>query len=127
MRRGRRGAASGIVWGVALIAMGTLFLLAEQGLVPRDWMWNWWNWWPAVLIVVGLVRLVRPNGPRDVGRGVTTILLGLWFFANLYEWYGLRWHNSWPLALVAVGAGTMTGAIATALWRGREEKEESHG
>jgi hypothetical protein len=27
-------------------------------------------------------------------------------------WYGLTWRNSWPLALVAVGAGIVVRALA---------------
>jgi hypothetical protein len=64
------------------------------------------------LVVPGLARLIRPAHAGHVGNGVTSILLGAWFFAVQFEWRGLDWHNSWPLALVAVGAGMVSRSIA---------------
>jgi hypothetical protein len=36
--------------------------------------------------------------------------------ASLFEWYGLHWTNSWPLVLVAYGAGMVTTAILRPLF-----------
>jgi len=113
-------------WGLFLVALGVVFLLVQVDLLPRHVLRSWWTWWPAVLILIGLAKLVRPRGPEDVGTGVTMSLFGVWFFANQNEWYGLGWGNSWPLALVAVGAGMIARAIAHALMRGAA-KEESRG
>ncbi len=114
----RKSSGDGIGWGLGLIVLGIVFLLAQRDLIPREWLYNWWTWWPAILILVGLAKLIRPSGPSDIGSGVTTTLFGFWFFANLHDWYGLHWGNSWPLALVAVGAGMMAKAIAIGVMRG---------
>ena len=125
MRKRERDPQAGFIWGIGLVTLGVLFLLAEQGMLPRHFIYTWWTWWPAILLALGLGRLVRPRQPDEVGGGVSMILFGLWLFANYFNWYGLTWRTSWPLALVAAGAGTITTAIATGVWRDRSEKEES--
>ena len=116
---------AGLIWGVGLVALGAGFLLAEQGILPRHFIYTWWTWWPAILLALGAVRLVRPRRPDDVGGGVSMILFGLWLFANYFNWSGLTVRTSWPIALVAAGAGMMATAIATSVWRNRGKKEES--
>ena len=120
----KQNSAEGILWGLSLVALGVVFLLVQRDLLPRHLFYSWWTWWPAILILIGLVKLARPGTPEDVGSGVSTILFGLWFFATQNEWYGLRWRNSWPLALVAVGAGMMAKAVAAGVMRGGSRKEE---
>ncbi|MEO5617841.1 MAG: DUF5668 domain-containing protein [Candidatus Eisenbacteria bacterium] len=127
MKEKKRDAKEGIFWGVLMVALGVVFLLAQRELIPRHLLYDWWHWWPAILIGIGLVKLVRPGTPEHVGSGVSMILFGVWFFANQYGWYGLDWHNSWPLALVAVGAGMMAKAIAVGVMRGDSRKEEPRG
>jgi hypothetical protein len=126
MNEKHKGTGEGIFWGLLLVGLGVTFLLDQRDLLPRDWLYNWWNWWPAILVGIGLVKLVRPGSADDVGSGVTMILFGFWFFANEYQWYGLHWRDSWPLALVAVGAGMMAKAIALGVMRGNR-KEEPRG
>lgn len=127
MSEKKKDAREGIFWGLLLVGLGVTFLLVQRDLLPREWLYNWWNWWPAILVGAGLVKLIRPGSPDDVGSGVTTILFGFWFFANQYEWYGLHWRNSWPLALVAIGAGMMVKAVAFGMMRGGSRKEEPRG
>lgn len=126
MSEPKKNSNEGLGWGLFLVGLGVVFLLVQQDLLPRHLLYRWWTWWPAVLIVIGLFKLIRPQGPDDIGGGVTMALFGVWFFANQFEWYGLGWGNSWPLALVAVGAGMIAKAIAQALTRGAG-KEESRG
>ena len=112
MSRKREDRGDGIFWGLVLVALGVVFLLVQQDILPRDILWEWWMWWPVVLIAYGLVKLARPRDASDVGSGVTMMGFGIWFFANYYEWWGLTWRTSWPLALVAVGAGMVARALA---------------
>jgi hypothetical protein len=30
-------------------------------------------------------------------------LIGLWAQATLLHWFGLTWHNSWPIVLIFIG------------------------
>ena len=125
MRRRNRDGRGGIFWGLVLVTMGVGFLLVEQGVLPRHLFYSWWTWWPVILIAIGLSQLIRPIDARQIGGGVTMILIGFWFLACKLDWWGLSIHDSWPLVLVAVGAGMMTRSVAHGLWRDREEKEES--
>lgn len=95
----------GLVWGLAFIAMGVVFLLDRLHYMD---IWTLWSWWPVAGAVWGLSRIVAWSSADDVGQGVTWTLIALWVLANQFEWLGLEWSNSWPLVLVAVGTGMVT-------------------
>jgi len=126
MSERRQASKDGILWGAVLILMGVFFILVQRDLLPERWLYRWWTWWPAILVVIGVAKFVRPGNAGEVGTGVTMILMGFWFFANQFGWYGLDWGNSWPLALVAVGAGMVAKAVAMGVMGG-SGKEESRG
>jgi len=100
-----------MLWGVALILGGTLLLCERFGLLP-DWAADY-QWWGALVVVAGVVTLLVARHSDTVGTGVTFILLGWWFLVVTNHLFGLTWYNSWPLALVAAGAGTVAHAIAS--------------
>jgi hypothetical protein len=93
-----------LIWGVFLIALGGLFLFERFG--TRDFA-GLGEWWPLILVVVGITDLVE----RRVGSALTMILLGAWFLAVTSGWMGFTWGNSWPLGMVAVGAGIVVKAL----------------
>src|SRR5262245_57168097 len=98
--RGRDPQRGGNVFGgTVMIVLGVGFLLAQMDILSDEFFYTWWTYWPAILILFGLFRLVRPRHARDVGGGVMMILFGFWFFANKFEWWGLTWRTSWPIAL----------------------------
>jgi hypothetical protein len=115
---------SGLVWGIFLIVLGALFLLARLGTLPEFLRDGWWVLLPAAF---GVSRIIAAGGAEDLGDGVTWVLMSAWFAVAVSHWHGLGWRESWPLALVAVGAGMITRAIA-GIWmpdrprRTREEK-----
>jgi len=45
--------------GVILIAIGTIFLLANLDLIDRDTLRQLWKFWPLILIVLGVRLLMR--------------------------------------------------------------------
>jgi hypothetical protein len=108
--RERRRKSDGFFWGFVLIALGVVFLHERTGVIPEV---LWGRWWPMFLVLPGFLRLIRPAHAGHVGNGVSMLLLGAWFFAVQFEWHGLTWHNSWPLGLVAAGAGMVSRAIAS--------------
>jgi hypothetical protein len=117
---------SRIMWGVLLILLGTLLLLERIGLLP-EWAWHF-RWWALIVVVIGLGMLIQPRHAERVGSGVTFILLGAWFLLVSNDHFGLTWRNSWPLALVAAGAGTIARSVA-ARWLPDKRclpKEERH-
>ena len=93
-----------VIWGVFLIALGGLFLFERFGMCGLAGMGGWW---PLILVVIGIIHLIE----RRAGSALTMILLGAWFLAVTSGWMGFTWHNSWPLVLVAVGAGIVVKAL----------------
>jgi hypothetical protein len=108
----RSGVPAGAYW---LIGLGSFFLLANIG---------WFDWrigrylWEFVLIGFGLfLGYQRWTGAR-VYRGVTcqctrcrmqgmmgpAMMVTVGVLGLLSSTYILRWHNSWPIFLIVVGA-----------------------
>jgi len=84
-----------IIWGVFLITIGVLLLLERMGglKLPTG------SLWPLVLFALAVSSAVR-------GRIVSTILftmLGTIFLGVTFNWFGLSYHKSWPLLMVAAG------------------------
>ena len=99
-----------LLWGVVLMLFGVLFLAERFGVMP-PWTMEL-EWWPLIVIGLGLIKLIQPRRARDIGSSVMLTLMGLWFLAVSNDWYGLTWHNSWPLSLVAAGASMVAQSLA---------------
>ena len=98
------------VWGVVLILAGIMLMVQKFGRVPflpQDYVW-----WGGAVTAIGLVTIVTARRAETVGTGVTLSLLGLWFVLVTNGMFKLTWYNSWPLALVSAGAGTLAHAVA---------------
>ncbi len=51
--------------GIILVIVGALLLANNFDLLSLGWLRQWW---PALLIIVGLTSLVRPDRPRRRSR-----------------------------------------------------------
>lgn len=99
------GAAERFVPAIVLITIGAVFLLHNlhlfylQDLIHR--------YWPAILIAVGIVKLVdsQETGGR-VGGGVL-VGLGAVFLAQTMGYLDMRIWDLWPVILIAIGVGTL--------------------
>jgi hypothetical protein len=90
---------SSLFTGLLFIGIGTLFLLdrldvADFGDLIR-------TWWPMFLVFIGVSRFFER---RRVWSGAWLIAVGLWLQATVLHLFGLRFNNSWPLLLIALGA-----------------------
>jgi len=98
---GGTNATGGMIIGLAVIAVGVLFLLRNVGIVYFD---DLWQFWPVILIVVGLSKLSNPHSASNV---VSAIILGgigtVFLLRNLGYIYGDVWSYIWPGILIAVG------------------------
>ncbi len=112
-RRDRHDASEGIVWGLILMSVGGVYLLAMNGFLPRNVMWAWW---PLFVIAGGAGQLITARSPKRLGSAVTTLGMGAWLMVASNDWWGLGWARSWPLALVAAGLGTLVEALAAMVW-----------
>ncbi len=96
----RQNKAGYLVSGIVLITFGVVFLLdrfdvAEFSDVIR-------NWWPLFVIVPAIPKLFRQE---TLWSGLWMLTMGIWFQLVTLRLFGLTWSNSWPIVLIAAGAG----------------------
>jgi hypothetical protein len=108
-----------VVWGLFLIGLGVVFLLARLDVVDLH---HWSTWWPILMVLFGLARMISAGRPREIASGVSFILIGLWFYACIEHWYGLHFRNAWPLLVVVAGLEMILTALLDRL--GPKVKEE---
>ncbi len=108
MARHDTNPARHLLWGVALVALGVIFLMDRlawidltQYLGPQT---HWWHFLPLLLALGGLIRMLTAQSVRQLAKGLVRIVVGLWLFACLQQLGGLSFANSWPVLLVAFGA-----------------------
>jgi len=123
--RDERGRArKRLIWGTFLIVLGSAFLLDRMHIVELP---SLRNLWPAFFFVIAVGRIAE----GQFGSALTNLLIGAWLFACVFGWYGLRYGNSWPLILIAIGAGIVVRAITgepplwtRSDWRSRRRERE---
>jgi hypothetical protein len=99
-RRPDAGAAERMVPAIVLIAIGAIFLLHNLHLFYAQELFRFW---PAILIAVGVVKLVdSQDGRGRVGGGVL-VGLGAVFLAQSLGYLDIRIWDLWPAILIAVG------------------------
>jgi uncharacterized membrane protein (UPF0136 family) len=88
---------SGVVIGLTILGLGIILLFDQTGLF--GWRTSW-SIWPFLIIGFGLARFAQPraDGSRD---GLGLIFIGGLLLLN--ETRILRFRDSWPLILVALG------------------------
>ena len=116
----REKRADGLVGGLILIALGAVFLLGQQGLFGVSGIRDWW---PLIVVALGVGKLVSSGGGQRRRGGVWLVFIGLWLLANTNHYFGLDWHNSWPIVLI--GSGVMI--TVNALLGESRAKEVSDG
>ena len=107
------GVRRGLI-GLAFVLAGILMMLGQLKILPEMDPWRYFG--PAVLIVMGLGRMWRPNPETGRGGGGLCLeIIGGWLLlVNLHVW---PIRHSWPLLLVALGLNIV--------WKaGREGREE---
>src|SRR5579883_1881821 len=98
------GAAERLVPAIVLIAIGAIFLLHNLHIFYAQEVLRYW---PAILIAVGVVKLVdsQDTGGR-VGGGVV-LALGAVFLAQSLGFLEVAFWDLWPVVLIAIGAAML--------------------
>lgn len=94
----RSGSPNGLIPGLILVAIGTIFLLDHMGIISGEMLWRFW---PLTIVAVGLLKFFK-EGERAVGIGF--ILVGALLQMYKLGIVGLSWGTIWPFLLIVAGA-----------------------
>lgn len=89
-----------MIIGLFIVAAGIGLLLENLGIVHDIRVWGWW---PAILILVGVGYLIRPQGQRQVLNGLIAAGLGIIFLGNNLDWFDVDFSDLWPVLLILIG------------------------
>jgi hypothetical protein len=106
-------------WGIILIGLGVVFLLQQLDIIAVKHVVRWY--WPMILVIIGLPSLFDR---KKVWSGLWLITLGAWMQVTHLRMFGLTWRTSWPLLLIAVGAGMTLRALIDAVWPKEKPAEQ---
>jgi len=87
----------GLLTGLILIVVGTLFLLAHMGYLQAEQVWKFW---PLLIVIVGIAKLMSPEGRV---LGVLAIAIGGFLQLNKLGFTALTLRDVWPVILIALG------------------------
>lgn len=97
-----------VVLGVAVIAIGLLFLLDNLGI------WDFHGairFWPMAFILVGAIKLCDTRSSNGYFLGAVLIFIGLVMTLNRLGFLYFSWHTVWPLLLIVLGGSVLYKAI----------------
>lgn len=100
--------------GLIFITFGVLFLLARLDIADFDEALR--RHWPFIIIVVGATKLFSRE---TVWAGLWLIAVGSWLQIAHLRLFGLTYRSSWPLLLIALGAGIVLRAFIDSMSRRR--------
>lgn len=103
-RRPDAGAAERMVPAIVLIAVGAIFLLHNLHIVLAQ---DLFRYWPAILVAVGVVKLVDSQDTSGRIGGGILVGLGAVFLAQSLGYLPIRFWDLWPLILIAVGVAML--------------------
>ena len=97
-----------MVWGMALVAAGTVLLLDRFDIIELDFNpLNFWRWWPWLLVISGVTKIIPPTTPRYFLNGLWEIFLAAWWYVSFNHIWGLGFGETWPALVVACGIGLL--------------------
>ncbi len=104
--RGEAGSADRFIPAIILIGIGALFLLNNLHLV---YFHDFLRFWPAILIAVGLVKLV--DSATNEGRiaGGILVTVGGIFMLQALGYLTVGIFDLWPIILIAIGVWMLFG------------------
>jgi hypothetical protein len=110
-----------LFWGIALIAVGCLFLLDRQGIIRID---QAWRLWPAAFALFGLVRIVTARRGEHVVKGIFTIVFAAWLYVSIEQLWGWTFATTWPIILIALGVKAVAGGLISFYRQSRKESAQ---
>jgi len=105
-----------VVAGTALILLGVASLLKSQGLITQDELWLLL---PGVVALSGVARLFAGRGIIDVASALIRLAIAAYLVVVIEHIGGWTLAATWPVLLIAVGAGM----VAHAMFEHRRQQE----
>ncbi len=100
----RQARARHVVLGGLLVAAGVVLFLGRHDIFYA------FTLWPLLLVGLGLARILGGCCTHCRRGGFWLLAIGLWFALN--EFTVLRYRDTWPLLLVAIGGLVVWDAVA---------------
>jgi hypothetical protein len=98
-----------VAWGGALIAVGVAWLLKGQGLISEHELWLIA---PALIALSGLARLAAAPNAAGVVHAVIRFAIAAYLVVVIENLGGWTLAATWPVLLIAVGAGNIAHALS---------------
>jgi hypothetical protein len=89
-----------MVLGLVVMGLGALWTLDNLGLVESEPILRWW---PALIVALGLGKLLGLGLRRQVAAGVVFTLIGTVVLAGSLGLADVNLFTLWPLSLILVG------------------------
>ncbi|MGB2628714.1 MAG: DUF5668 domain-containing protein [Candidatus Acidiferrum sp.] len=89
--------SNGLIPGVILVVIGSIFLLDHMGIIHAE---SLWKFWPMAIVAVGVLKLTQPG---EKGLGMGFVVIGA--LVQFHELSLLRfsWATVWPFILILAG------------------------
>jgi hypothetical protein len=94
--------------GLVLIGLGIVFFLDNFNFIYVDHIGRYW---PALFIVFGIVKLLESDRNSQYGKGIFWIFFGSWLLVSMNGWFGLDFHDSWPILIIGWGISLLWRAL----------------
>ncbi len=109
-REARWGKGGAWIGGVILIALGVVFLLQNFGFpLPKNW-WAIFIMIPAIAAFAGAFQIYEREGEwtrAALGAAISGVILA---GISLVFFFGFDFGKFWPVILIVLGIGALTGA-----------------
>ena len=97
---GRSRFAPGLVAGIVLTALGSLFVLDSFGVLDAG---NLLDYWPLFLILPGLAHILWPRKHADRFWGAILVGIGTLLLLRNLNVFWISFRHVWPIVLVSLG------------------------
>jgi predicted membrane protein len=101
---GRPRFAPGLIAGLVITALGTVFVLDSFGVVDAG---SLFDYWPLFLILPGLANLIWPRKAADRFWGAILVAVGTLLLLRNLDIFWISFRHVWPVILVLLGVFLM--------------------
>lgn len=105
----RTPATGRLIFGVAVIALGVLFLLDQLGQIDASAVLRWA--WPSAILGYGLMRLTGTLCRQHMVSGGIMTLVGGWMLLRTLGVLPYGLHEFWPVIIIALGGMMVAGGL----------------